>query len=167
MGDNSESSPFRARRTSVPPETDAMAGKAPAATQPYRDVNRARFETDLEFIQCLANPFYLQTLAQQAVLSDPSFLAYLSYLEYFRQPSFSKFLHYPQCLHHLELLNKSSAFREAIKHDATVAELAKSQVEHWRTWREQLEGVGGGAAATGDESGSAELAKDDVKEMET
>ena len=82
---------------------------------------------------------WLAALAQQGTLSDPSFLSYLCYLSYFRQPAFSKFLHYPQCLHHLSLLSESEAFREAIMHDATVAELGKAQMEHWRTWREQLE----------------------------
>ena len=75
-------------------------------------------------------------LAQQSILSSPAFLEYLNYLQYLRAPEYAKFIHYPQCLHHLELCTKSETFREAIQHDATVGELAKTQVEHWRTWRE-------------------------------
>lgn len=78
-------------------------------------------------------------LAQQGTLSDPSFQNYLTHLEYFKQPRYSKFIQYPQCLHHLELLIKSQSFREALMHDATIGELAKIQVEHWKTWRERLE----------------------------
>lgn len=94
-------------------------------------------------------------LAQQGTLSDPSFQNYLSHLEYFKQPRYSKFIQYPQCLHHLELLIKSQSFREALMHDATTGELAKIQVEHWKTWRERLEdGVSAeeeGKAAQGDQ----------------
>ncbi|KAL7004749.1 suppressor of hpr1 [Cystobasidiomycetes sp. EMM_F5] len=108
-------------------------------SEAFKAANRARFEADLEFVQCLANPFYLQTLAQQGVLSNPAFIQYLDYLAYFRRPSYSKFVHYPQCFHHLELLVESPAFREAIAQDASATELAKAQGEHWRTWREQLE----------------------------
>lgn len=63
-------------------------------------------------------------------------LAYLRYLEYLRSPEYAKFIQYPQCLHHLELVTASESFREAIQHDATAGELAKGSIEHWRTWRE-------------------------------
>ena len=78
-------------------------------------------------------------LAQQSILSSPAFLGYLEYLQYFKQPRYARFIQYPQCLHHLELCVKSESFREAIRHDTTVGELAREQTEHWRTWREELE----------------------------
>lgn len=123
---------------------NARSSRSPAAggaadDTAFKAANRTRFETDLEFVQCLANPFYLQTLAQQSILSSPAFLGYLEYLQYFKQPRYARFIQYPQCLHHLELCVKSESFREAIRHDTTVGELAREQTEHWRTWREELE----------------------------
>ncbi|KAG0662769.1 suppressor of hpr1 [Rhodotorula mucilaginosa] len=126
-----------------PPTTEAtMSGNvattiAPATvtqvpTPAERDANRIRFETELEFVQCLANPFYLQcrsrqllsptrigsspvegahdrcgvlTLAQQGLFDQPTFLNYLRYLLYFRDdPRYSRFLQYPSSLEHLSLL---------------------------------------------------------------
>jgi mediator of RNA polymerase II transcription subunit 31 len=86
-------------------------------------------------------------LAQQSILSSPSFLGYLEYLQYFKQPRYARFIQYPQCLHHLELCVKSESFREAIRHDTTVGELAREQTEHWRTWREELESYPASATA--------------------
>lgn len=51
---------------------------------PIRQANQERFELELEFVQSLANPFYLQTLAQQNVLSKPTFVRYLKYLMYWK-----------------------------------------------------------------------------------
>lgn len=76
-------------------------------------------------------------LAQQSILSSEPFLNYLKYLSYFREAKYAKFIHYPQALHHLELVTESESFREAVKTDEVVAELARTQVEHWKTWRER------------------------------
>ncbi len=43
-------------------------------------------------MQCLANPAYLNYLAQQKILDKPDFVAYLGYLQYFKEPKYSKFL---------------------------------------------------------------------------
>src|ERR1700733_4103366 len=49
-------------------QTYAMNAQSSAPTPtPNSDpkvANRARFELELEFVQCLANPFYLHSLAQ-------------------------------------------------------------------------------------------------------
>lgn len=42
------------------PEGDAPHSTRPAGIQAVRDRNRLKFETELEFVQSLANPFYLQ-----------------------------------------------------------------------------------------------------------
>lgn len=76
-------------------------------------------------------------LAQQSILSSEPFLNYLKYLSYFRDAKYSKFIHYPQAFHHLQLIIESESFREAVKTDEVVAELARMQVEHWKTWRER------------------------------
>ena len=51
-----------------------------------------RFELELEFVQCLANPRYLAWLSQQKYLDDPTFLNYLTYLAYWRRPEYACFL---------------------------------------------------------------------------
>lgn len=45
-------------------------------------------------MQCLANPQYLNFLAQQKTLDKPEFVAYLAYLQYFTEPKYAKFLQY-------------------------------------------------------------------------
>ena len=54
--------------------------------------NRARFELELEFLQALANPFYLHSLAQQNILDQPSFINFLDYLQYFREKDYARFI---------------------------------------------------------------------------
>ncbi|KAH9859667.1 suppressor of hpr1 [Plenodomus lingam] len=74
----------------------------------------SRFELELEFVQCLANPVYLNYLAQQKTLDKPEFVAYLGYLQYFKEPRYAKFLHHPgPTLRALELLQQPR-FRKEI-----------------------------------------------------
>ncbi|KAF2850159.1 mediator of RNA polymerase II transcription subunit 31 [Plenodomus tracheiphilus IPT5] len=74
----------------------------------------SRFELELEFVQCLANPVYLNYLAQQKTLDKPDFVAYLGYLQYFKEPKYAKFLHHPgPTLWALELLQQER-FRKEI-----------------------------------------------------
>ncbi|CAG8724721.1 9934_t:CDS:2 [Cetraspora pellucida] len=40
--------------------------------------NDKRFQIELEFVQCLANPWYLNNLAQRGFFQDPAFLNYLN-----------------------------------------------------------------------------------------
>ncbi|KAJ3787285.1 SOH1-domain-containing protein [Lentinula boryana] len=98
--------------------------------------NRARFELELEFVQALANPFYLHSLAQQNILEQPAFINYLKYLLYFQEKDYARFIHYPHALHHLELLQHAQ-FRNAMKKDEMFREyLNQQQFEHWRTWKD-------------------------------
>ncbi|KAF1935691.1 mediator of RNA polymerase II transcription subunit 31 [Clathrospora elynae] len=74
----------------------------------------SRFELELEFVQCLANPAYLNNLAALKTFDKPEFVAYLGYLQYFRQPKYAKFLHHPgPTLRALELLQQER-FRQDI-----------------------------------------------------
>jgi mediator of RNA polymerase II transcription subunit 31 len=58
-------------------------------------------------VQSLANPFYLNHLASQKLLTDPAFVAYLAYLQYWSKPPYLKYLTYPgPTLKHLELLQQ-------------------------------------------------------------
>jgi mediator of RNA polymerase II transcription subunit 31 len=50
--------------------------------QTARAANLNRFELELEFVQALANPHYLESLAVQGLLNQPAFINYLKYLTY-------------------------------------------------------------------------------------
>nr|XP_035934280.1 mediator of RNA polymerase II transcription subunit 31 isoform X2 [Halichoerus grypus] len=58
--------------------------------------NRLRFQLELEFVQCLANPNYLNFLAQRGYFKDKAFVNYLKYLLYWKEPEYAKYLN---CLH--------------------------------------------------------------------
>ncbi|CCL99848.1 uncharacterized protein FIBRA_01872 [Fibroporia radiculosa] len=106
-------------------------------TQPEdpRAANRARFELELEFVQSLANPFYLHSLAQQNILNQPAFVNFLKYLMYWKEKDYARFILYPHALHHLELLQHAQ-FRSEIGKDEWREYLNQKQFDHWRTWRE-------------------------------
>ena len=57
-----------------------------------RTANRARFELELEFVQALANPFYLHSLAQQNILEQPAFVNFLKYLLYWKEKDYARFI---------------------------------------------------------------------------
>ncbi|KAI9664082.1 MAG: suppressor of hpr1 [Bathelium mastoideum] len=89
----------------------------------------SRFELELEFVQALANPWYLNYLATQKYLDDPAFIAYLDYLQYFSQPKYLKYLSYPgPTLRTLELLQQER-FRKDILMPNTVAQLIEEGVK--------------------------------------
>lgn len=92
-----------------------------------------RFEIELEFVQSLANPHYLNHLAAQKLLQQPAFVEYLRYLQYWSRPPYIKYLAYPgPTLRNLELLQQE-AFRKAVISpefvDAMVADGMKAAVE--------------------------------------
>lgn len=124
-----------------------------------RAANRARFELELEFVQSLANPFYLHSLAQQGILNQPAFINFLKYLQYWKEKDYARFIlyvthaaiyrlymhvcnalltslttiRYPHALHHLELLQYPQ-FRSEIGKDEWREYLNQKQFDHWRTW---------------------------------
>ncbi len=119
------------------------------ATDP-RAANRARFELELEFVQSLANPYYLHSLAQQGILNQPAFVNFLQYLQYWKEKDYARFIlcvyivcqgefannllpRYPHALHHLELLQYDQ-FRSEIGKDEWREYLNQKQFDHWRTW---------------------------------
>ncbi len=62
-----------------------------------------RFLQDLEFVQCLANPLYLEctlkyliclVLSDNGYFKETKFVNYLSYLQYFKNPEYMKYLTY-------------------------------------------------------------------------
>jgi hypothetical protein len=58
----------------------------------YGVSDKYRFELELEFVQCLANPEYLNWLAQTQHFQNPAFLAFLVYLQYWKTPEYSHFI---------------------------------------------------------------------------
>jgi len=90
-----------------------------------------RFQSELEFVQCLSNPSYLQYLFQGQLFEEASFVRYLAYLQYWREPQYAQFIVYPQCLHFLELVQRES-FRKELGNTQFVDMLLKQQFNHWR-----------------------------------
>ncbi|KAJ6593631.1 SOH1-domain-containing protein [Mycena capillaripes] len=99
-----------------------------------KTINRARFELELEFVQALANPYYLHSLAQQNILDQPAFINFLQYLLYFKEKDYARFIHYPHALHHLELLQHAQ-FRTDMRQDEYRDMLNQKQFDHWLTNR--------------------------------
>ncbi|KAJ6495638.1 SOH1-domain-containing protein [Mycena vitilis] len=99
-----------------------------------KTTNRARFELELEFVQALANPYYLHSLAQQNILDQPAFINFLQYLLYFKEKDYARFIHYPHALHHLELLQHAQ-FRADMRQDEYRDMLNQKQFDHWLTNR--------------------------------
>ncbi|KAG2358949.1 SOH1-domain-containing protein [Suillus spraguei] len=106
-----------------------------ATTEDPRATNRDKFELELEFVQSLANPYYLHSLAQQNILDQPAFINYLQYLTYWKEKDYARFIHYPHALHHLDLLQHAQ-FRSEMKKDEWRDILNQKQYDHWRTWRD-------------------------------
>ncbi|CAN8100240.1 unnamed protein product [Discula destructiva] len=92
-----------------------------------------RFEIELEFVQSLANPQYLNHLAAQKLFQQPAFVEYLSYLQYWSRPPYLKYLAYPgPTLRNLELLQQETFRKNIISPDfvnAMVTEGMKAAVD--------------------------------------
>ncbi|CAJ0832876.1 7890_t:CDS:2 [Entrophospora sp. SA101] len=96
--------------------------------------NKRRFQIELEFVQCLANPWYLHDLAQKDYFQDRAFLNYLKYLRYWKQPEYAKYIIYPHALHFLDLL-QNPQFRQDLKKQDIATEIHSKQYYHWMAWR--------------------------------
>ena len=59
---------------------------------------KLRFQLELEFIQCLANPAYLQFLAQSQIFADEAFINYLDYLLYWKKPEYAQYVLYKRLI---------------------------------------------------------------------
>ena len=93
------------RSYSTPEQPDTSSGEK----------EKLRFQVELEFVQCLGNPNYLNFLAQRGYFKDTAFVNYLSYLRYWSKPEYVKFIKFPVCLHFLELLQHESFRKEIVK----------------------------------------------------
>ncbi|KOS21154.1 Mediator of RNA polymerase II transcription subunit 31 [Escovopsis weberi] len=97
----------------------------------------SRFEIELEFVQSLANPYYLNHLASQKLLAQPAFVAYLAYLQYWSRPPYLKYLTYPgPTLRHLELLQQER-FRQDIISPDLVQRLVEEEMRATVQWHSE------------------------------
>lgn len=94
-----------------------------------------QFEEELEFIQCLCNPQYLQYLYQQGFFGREDFKKFLRRLLYWKRPEYAKCLSFPQCLNILDLLVNSEEFIESLKYKQMVELLASQQYLFWKNRR--------------------------------
>ncbi|KAI5185349.1 mediator of RNA polymerase II transcription subunit 31 [Nematocida homosporus] len=95
----------------------------------------SRFTEELEFIQCLCNPQYLQHLYQKGYFDNPNFIDFLKYLQYWKTPEYAKFLLFPQALNILDLLLNSKTFLESLKYNQVVEHLCAQQYLLWKLRR--------------------------------
>lgn len=92
---------------------------------------KKRFEIECEFVQSLANPHYLNFLAQRGYFKESYFVNYLKYLLYWKRPEYARALKYPQCLHFLEAV-QSKEFRESIACTANAKYIEEQQILQWQ-----------------------------------
>jgi mediator of RNA polymerase II transcription subunit 31 len=107
-------------------------GSAPADKE--TDPGVQRFQLELEFVQCLANPTYIHYLAQNRYFEDEAFIGYLKYLKYWQRPEYIKYIIYPHCLFFLELLQNAN-FRNAMAHPANKELAHRQQYFFWKNYR--------------------------------
>ncbi|KAH7474468.1 Mediator of RNA polymerase II transcription subunit 31 [Phytophthora ramorum] len=95
--------------------------------------NDIRFQMELEFIQCLASPAYLNFLAINRYFENPAFMNYLQYLKYWKLPQYAKYIVYPHCLAFLDMLD-DERFRQMIAREDFMTLVHGQQFYHWQTF---------------------------------
>uniref|UniRef100_A0A672JRL7 Mediator of RNA polymerase II transcription subunit 31 n=1 Tax=Sinocyclocheilus grahami TaxID=75366 RepID=A0A672JRL7_SINGR len=91
---------------------------------------RHRFQLELEFVQCLANPNYLNCKINKIECNKIIVLfAYLKYLVTVIQ--IWKYFRYPHCLHMLELLQYEH-FRKELVNAQCAKFIDEQQILHWQ-----------------------------------
>ena len=91
-----------------------------------------RFEQELEFVQCLANPQYLHFLAENRYFEDAGFIEYLEYMQYWTRPEYAQYIRYPHCLWFLRMILESEALRNALGNKEFVRHVHDQQLFHWQ-----------------------------------
>ncbi|KAJ2455266.1 suppressor of hpr1 [Coemansia sp. RSA 2336] len=108
------------------------------ATDAQAEFMKERFEVELEFLQCLANPRYITMIGQQGYFDKPEFINYLKYLKYWQRPEYARFVVYPHALAFLDLL-QNKTFREEMKKVDEADRIHELQYHHWRWPNFQLD----------------------------
>ena len=107
-----------------------MSASEVAATPPSDDDER--FLIELEFVQNLCNPKYLQYLAQNRYFQDETFMNFLRYLRYFKEVEYLRHLVFPQCLVFLDVLIDNPQFVEDLTSTFFVEHLHAQQGLYWQ-----------------------------------
>ena len=102
------------------------------------DNREDQFYIDLEFIQNLCNPRYLNFLAQNGYFHQDEFLAYLKYLRYWKDPKYMKYLLFPQCLAFLDGIIDNIQFRNELTINEFVNYIHLQQGLHWVSGRSMI-----------------------------
>ena len=92
---------------------------------------RKRFLVELEFVQCLANPNYLNYLAGRGLFDNDSFKNYLKYLLYWKKPEYIKYIKFPECLFFLELIQHEN-LQSILKDAKCTSFILEQQLLHWK-----------------------------------
>ncbi|KAL7639375.1 UNVERIFIED_CONTAM: hypothetical protein RMT77_009876 [Armadillidium vulgare] len=95
------------------------------------EAQKLRFQVELEFVQCLANPNYINFLAQRGFFTKDTFINYLKYLQYWKEPDYAKYLKYPMCLYYLDLLQYES-FRKEVVNSQCCKFIDDQMILHWQ-----------------------------------
>lgn len=69
-----------------------MSSPVRAAAEAVGCDDARRFQLELEFVQCLANPHYVNWLSQNRYFHDPEFVHYLEYLQYWKEPQYAQYI---------------------------------------------------------------------------
>lgn len=98
----------------------------------FRHLNQHKFTVELEFLSSLASPAYLSHLNAQGHLHDPAFLRYLAHLlKTWSEPSYVRFLRFPNALLFARAIVSSPAFRQAIGTDGWENEVSREIIADW------------------------------------
>jgi mediator of RNA polymerase II transcription subunit 31 len=108
---------------------EAGTGSIPSAEE--------RFLIELEFVQNLANPKYLNYLAQNGYFEQESFMSFLRYLRYWKEPQYITHIIFPQCLTFLDAVIDNADFRRELALPQFVDYVHQQQGSHWM-FREAL-----------------------------
>ena len=121
-----------------------------------------RFLIELEFVQNLSNPKYLNYLAQRGYLEQISFLNFLRYLRYWKQPPYLQLIIFPHCLAFLDALIDNEDFRRELLFPHFIDFVHQQQGSHWMWVRDDgvesllrahRDGGGTGSVAAVNDSG--------------
>lgn len=93
-----------------------------------------RFQQELEFVLCLANPRYIYSLAQRNYFGDPKFINFLKYLLYWLQPEYARFVRFPQALQFLKYLQDPD-FRKYVSNFSNILRIEQIQFKYWEFYQ--------------------------------
>jgi len=123
--------------------------------------NKLRFQIELEFVQCLANPNYLNFLAQRGHFREATFINYLKYLQYWKEPEYAKYLKYPMSLYFLDLLQYPE-FRKELANNRCAKFIEDQQLLHWQNYIRKRTKLAQSTVATSTTPGTATTAASEL-----